>query len=160
MQTMPRRRKARPRPKRARRAAISMKGDHSAGPTPSSRKAGCSPFMRPGWKRDTPDEEPPNREPYAGKPLAVRRAGRQTTFLTPIEQEYYADGVVEDIATAPSRVPRRPRRPSDNRGASEPCGERILIGTSLRYAQVPPRLGHGRCRGELRYIRRASPLGN
>src|SRR6202022_4318764 len=56
------------------------------GPTPSSRKLGCSLFTRPGRQRDTPDEEQlPTGEPYAGKP-PVRfggRGGRQP-FPTPI----------------------------------------------------------------------------
>ena len=46
-----------------------------AGPMPSSQLPGCSRYTRLGSVRDSPDEDPPTGEPYAGKP-PVRFAGR------------------------------------------------------------------------------------
>jgi len=49
----------------------------SAGPTPSSRIAGCSPFAPPTCKRDTPDEETNDWRAVCGRTArTVRRAGR------------------------------------------------------------------------------------
>ena len=51
----------------------------NAGPTPSSRKLGCSPSTQPGWKRDTPDEETTDWRAVCGKTArTVRRAGRRS----------------------------------------------------------------------------------
>jgi hypothetical protein len=48
-----------------------------AGPTPSSRIAGCSPFAQPTGKRDTPDEETNDWRAVCGRTArTVRRAGR------------------------------------------------------------------------------------
>ena len=49
----------------------------NAGPMPSSRKPGCSPFTRPGRRETAPDEETTDWRAVCGKTArTVRRAGR------------------------------------------------------------------------------------
>ena len=66
-------------------ASAAAKPIISAGPTRSSRLMGCSPFMRPTRRRDTPDEETNDWRAVCGRTACtVRRAGRVTPFPTPI----------------------------------------------------------------------------
>jgi RNA-directed DNA polymerase len=52
-------------------------GDHTRWPNAFFAKAGFSPYIRPGWKRDSPDEEITDWRAVCGKTArAVRRAGR------------------------------------------------------------------------------------
>ena len=76
----------------------------NAGPTPSSRKSGCSPFTRPGLKRDTPDEETTDWRAVCGKTArTVRRAGRAKTLPRPL---LFRDADPrEAISTCPSPEP-------------------------------------------------------
>ena len=60
----------------------------SVGPTLSSQRPGCSPFTRPGSKRDAPDEETTDWRAVCGKTArTVRREGRPQTVPTPISRD-------------------------------------------------------------------------
>jgi RNA-directed DNA polymerase len=56
----------------------------NAGPMPSSRAPGCSPYTQPGRPRDTPDEETTDWRAVCGQTArTVRRAGRAQALLDP-----------------------------------------------------------------------------
>src|SRR5271156_6771267 len=72
--------------KRNDRVAATARKTGYAGQTNSSRPPGCSPWTRPGGKRDSPDDqETIDWRAVCGKTACtVRREGRPKVFPTPI----------------------------------------------------------------------------
>ena len=72
----------------------------NAGPTPSSRKPGCSPYTQPGRPRDTPDEETTDWRAVCGKTArTVRRAGRAQTLPDPYHGFLPGDAIQLQMST-------------------------------------------------------------